>query len=658
MITIRRVLVLSLILLGTLVQLHAAEGLPQCISLNREHHTLVAPEALEYHWYYNGLELGETGSSIPVVAPGTYEVVMKGTDGQRTRASVTVGIDGEGEVFTIYILGDSTACDWDPKFYHPLTGWGQMLPYFFDSGVVIRNKAISARSAKSFYNDHWNPIRDSLKPGDLVFIQFGINDAKIDDTARYTDPFTTFQEYLTLFVTESQEKGALPVLVTTIRRNSWNDTDPPTLYPAYHDYPVATRELAGELGVSLIDIDQLAIPFLEALGPDYTGPFLYMNLEPNQYPRWSGGADDDVHLQEMGAIEMARIVAEAIEDAGEDTVLNRLIPHLTPWYEVATSTNFPEGAMITRTASYPEGVTVTLRAVVDTTYDLLEWQEAGGTTLGTADWIELTMGTEPLSVTAILDDDPQPDCAGVLNGSAYTDECGSCVGGTTGVVPCNLETPEGTYKLVSIRSDLCVQEGEEITQEECLQEPSQLWELIREGTEYKIRNKSSGQYLYSDTLASNTLVATGEMEMLWRLEKLGTDTFQISTKEDPSLVLEVYGMTKAGVPLRLYKRTGGLNQMFSFGADPTGLPESLSDESSCRIFPNPASVTTTLEFTAKPILPVTFELYNLQGQRLLYRTGITGDRVTFGEELKEGVYLVKISDGISVHTLKFVKNQR
>jgi lysophospholipase L1-like esterase len=631
-----------------------AGGNHHSISLKKELHLLIASEAEDYNWYFNGMEMGETGASVHIMAPGRYEVVMTDARGNQSTSNITVGINAEGEVYRVYIIGDSTAAFWDPRAYYPLTGWGQVLQYFFDDGVEIRNMALSARSSKSFYNNHWAPIRDSLKQGDFVFIQFGINDAKSDDTTRYTDPFTTFQEYLTLFVNESQEKGAFPVLLTTVRRNSWNDTDPPTVYPAYHDYPIATRELAGELGVPLIDVDQLAVPFLEALGPDYTTRFLYMNLEPGEYPKWTDGRVDDVHFQEMGANEMARLVTDGIQLYSEDTVMNRLIPHLKPLYDLSVSSNFPEGATITASSSYPEGVTVTLKAIVDSTYDLLEWQDGSENILGTADRIEVSMGAEPLTAFALLDDHPEPDCSGQMNGTAYLDDCGVCVEGTTGLLPCQTETVEGTYKLIGIGSGFCIQEGDPVTQENCIQEQAQLWELIREGDGYKIRNINSGAYLFCESIASTAPVSVGNQEMLWRLETAGADSFIITPQENPEFVLDIYDISKAGSKLRLYKRTGRPNQLFAFGADPTSI-EGLQESEACRIYPNPMSAKATVEIDAKSGFPVTFELYNIQGKKLIHQSDIVTKRYEFGEGLERGFYIVKVKDGQHVQTLRLVK---
>src|ERR1700687_1901965 len=77
---------------------------------------------------------------------------------------------------TIHTIGDSTVAVW-PSRYYPKTGWGQDLQFFFDSStVIIDDQAISGSSSKSFYDNNWGTVKDTLQAGDFVTIQFGIND--------------------------------------------------------------------------------------------------------------------------------------------------------------------------------------------------------------------------------------------------------------------------------------------------------------------------------------------------------------------------------------------------------------------------------------------------------------------------------------------------
>ncbi len=73
----------------------------------------------------------------------------------------------------VYLIGDSTMCTYEPN-RAPLTGWGMPFAYFFDSTVVIDNRARGGRSTRTFISEgRWQPIADSLQEGDYVLIQFG-----------------------------------------------------------------------------------------------------------------------------------------------------------------------------------------------------------------------------------------------------------------------------------------------------------------------------------------------------------------------------------------------------------------------------------------------------------------------------------------------------
>jgi lysophospholipase L1-like esterase len=84
------------------------------------------------------------------------------------------------------MIGDSTMAEKAAEDY-PERGWGQMLPYFFEGGVRIVNRAMNGRSTRSFLREgRWEPILDALRPGDYVIIQFGHNDEKPEKAERYT----------------------------------------------------------------------------------------------------------------------------------------------------------------------------------------------------------------------------------------------------------------------------------------------------------------------------------------------------------------------------------------------------------------------------------------------------------------------------------------
>lgn len=211
----------------------------------------------------------------------------------------------ETRVVTLYVIGDSTASVYGSDLY-PRMGWGQVLgDYYSPACAVVVDKALSGRSSKSFMDEQaWTPVRDALVAGDYVLIQFGHNDEKSEDPARYTDPRTTYKQYLTTYVTDTRDRGAIPVLLTSIQRNNW---DGATIRDSHGDYPPAVRELAAELDVALVDMAALTRDYFERIGQAET-TVLFMNLAPGEFANYPGGNSDNTHLRETGARIVSRLL--------------------------------------------------------------------------------------------------------------------------------------------------------------------------------------------------------------------------------------------------------------------------------------------------------------------------------------------------------------
>lgn len=206
---------------------------------------------------------------------------------------------------TIFTIGDSTMANKPIKVY-PETGWCQVLPELFDSMVTIKNHARNGRSSKSFINEgRWQTVLDSIKSGDFIFIQFGHNDQKDYDTTRYTSPFGTYSENLSLFVTQTREKGAIPILFTSIVRRKFGKDG--QLTDTHGDYPLATRKVADELNVPLIDLQILTENWVNSLGNE-PSKAMFLWVEPNE--KFPEGKKDDTHLSKNGAIQVAKFAMQ------------------------------------------------------------------------------------------------------------------------------------------------------------------------------------------------------------------------------------------------------------------------------------------------------------------------------------------------------------
>jgi lysophospholipase L1-like esterase len=223
----------------------------------------------------------------------------------------------------IFTIGDSTMADYDTIKYSgdkEQRGWCQLFPMLLNKEVSLKNAAKNGRSSKSFYKEIWVKLRDQLKPGDYVFIQFGHNDEKQngmdtndnDSTGRGTNPWNLYQKYLKLYVNEARERGAIPILFTPVVRRYF--TDGKLTQKAQHNliennmdttlnYVVSMKNVARELSVPLIDMTASTKRIVEAYGPEKSKKELYINA-------------DDTHLKNKGALEFAKLAAQELKEKG------------------------------------------------------------------------------------------------------------------------------------------------------------------------------------------------------------------------------------------------------------------------------------------------------------------------------------------------------
>ena len=237
---------------------------------------------------------------------------------------------GKKKITRVWLIGDSTVADYSlEKDYHakryPIMGWGQVFQSFMSSdslkmirhlvrndSVIVEDRARGGRSTRSFFEEgRWADIYNRLSPGDLVLIQFGHNDASVNKGERYTS-IAGYKEFLRLYVNQSREKGAIPILVTPVARNyPWKEG---RLGNTHGDYPAAMREVAAATGARLIDLTALSIDFFIGKGKDYVTTTYFMNFPPGIYAGYPDGSSDNTHFQPAGATAVAQLVFTAMKE--------------------------------------------------------------------------------------------------------------------------------------------------------------------------------------------------------------------------------------------------------------------------------------------------------------------------------------------------------
>lgn len=246
---------------------------------------------------------------------------------------------------TLHTIGDSTMAIYDEST-SDIRGWGMMFQQFFTSGVVVNDRAKNGASSKSFYEEapYWTTVKQQIKTGDYVIIQFAHNDEKnggLDgDVVRLTDPTAdyrgtsaqgTYKEYLRKYIDETRALGATPILATsmcrkyfsgsTITRKGRHDLGGDFGLPETdhtYDYSHAMKEVATEKNVQLIDLTSLTKSLFESYGDAACTAQLFVS-------------SDSTHPSALGGTLVARLCAQ------EMTKQNILASHINTSTDVLIS---------------------------------------------------------------------------------------------------------------------------------------------------------------------------------------------------------------------------------------------------------------------------------------------------------------------------------
>lgn len=201
---------------------------------------------------------------------------------------------------TVYLTGDSTVQTYTDS-QSPQQGWGQRLGEFFTDDIVIVNKAMGGRSSKSYVDEgRLDEVVKSLKVGDYLFAQWGINDRYKSDDTRYTDPATTFRTYLKMYIDGAREKNAIPVLVTPTPRLDYANG---VFKNGFPDYCAAIKEVGAQTNTTVIDLQTKGLDYYASIGIDQVKAKIALN------------GSDVLHFQAEGAYQMARLVAEGVKES-------------------------------------------------------------------------------------------------------------------------------------------------------------------------------------------------------------------------------------------------------------------------------------------------------------------------------------------------------
>ena len=195
---------------------------------------------------------------------------------------------------TLFIAGDSLVADYDAVYpYNPLTSggsWGQNLLQYFD-GLAVCDQAHGGMTTNCFRDDgHWEIVARNIQPGDVFMMEFGHNDQK----RRNLKAFGQYAANLRWYIRQVRDRGAYPVIVTSLSRIPVRDED--GYYDLLEEYAASCLRVGAECHVPVIDLHAFSFQLMCGMGTDTCKDYF----------------NDTTHTNDYGALVMAQFISDEI----------------------------------------------------------------------------------------------------------------------------------------------------------------------------------------------------------------------------------------------------------------------------------------------------------------------------------------------------------
>jgi lysophospholipase L1-like esterase len=198
---------------------------------------------------------------------------------------------------TLWLVGDSTMKVGTPG----QRGWGdEVAPYFDLKKINVVNEAIGGRSSRTYQNEgRWDALLPMIQKGDFVIVEFGHNDGgpinekppvtastrargtikgvgeetqEVDNILTHKHEVVhTFGWYMRKYVTDIQARGATPIVMSLVPRNSWQDGK--VVRASGNGYGGWAQQAAQATHAIFVDHNEIIAEGLDKLGEEKGGTF-------------------------------------------------------------------------------------------------------------------------------------------------------------------------------------------------------------------------------------------------------------------------------------------------------------------------------------------------------------------------------------------------
>ena len=220
----------------------------------------------------------------------------------------------------VFLAGDSTCKNGRGTGDNGQWGWGSFFGEYMSDGVVVDNEAVGGLSSRTFYANNWSNIRDSIKEGDFVLIQFGHNDMSPLGTGRArgtldgtsdepqkvvmekngaSEEVYSYGHYIRMMIRQTRMRGGIPVVLSPTPQNSWPSESSVKRFDK--TFNAWCEQVAKEEGVLYIDANELIAEQYDKLGKTRAQADYFA---------------DSVHTKEAGARLYCQTIADALKASG------------------------------------------------------------------------------------------------------------------------------------------------------------------------------------------------------------------------------------------------------------------------------------------------------------------------------------------------------
>lgn len=247
------------------------------------------------------------------VGSGNLNLTISGNSGVKVSELEIARVPEKYRKPVIYVAGDSESANYYPYDTEGsdlendalmMTGFGMQLKYFTD--YKISNMGQPSATVKTWYDECFEGVMQNIKEGDILLMDFGINDAVSKDNSLTIDEM---KAVMTDIAERVKAKRANPILVSPVACGKYQDR-------AYFTYNQETgvndaEAFAQSIGIPFIDLNKYLTLYLQnAVAETGDAEWREKNYQVMK---------DNLHITQYGALLGASFICAGLSELGHDT---------------------------------------------------------------------------------------------------------------------------------------------------------------------------------------------------------------------------------------------------------------------------------------------------------------------------------------------------